>query len=555
MVRSVRAAALSAALILAGTGPVASAAPPPTPDAPTTTNVDEDPASQAAVGATTPATVEAALPPELQAATSFSDVPTSHPFAVEISWLVSRGIANGYPDGTYRPSTSITREAMAAFLYRAAGSPAFTDPAVSPFSDVHPADPFYTEITWLADRGITSGYSDGTFRPGRPIARDAMAAFLYRAAGEPAYSPPAWPTFVDVPNGHAFYAEIEWLNEESVTQGYADRTYRPASPVNRDAMAAFVYRNERGDARVVGNGTPASCTSAAVQNAVGRGGYITFNCGPNPITIPVTATLHTCNTDTCAHPWQGGVPVNRMVLDGGGLVTLDGQNARGIYYANSCQESFGWLSSQCNLETRPAVTFKDINLVRGNATASPPGFQNLRGGGGIAMRGGRLTLSNVVIRDSFCMAADSDGGGGAVRVTGQQIPARIYRSTFTNNSCANGGSISSLQAPMHIVSSSISNSIATGHGASSGLGGNGGAIYFDGTRQDVILQGVSITGNRAPEGGPGVFYVSNDRSGTLYIYGSTFTNNTGERFYTAPYRDIFYIGTGPVPVVSGGHVE
>lgn len=543
-VRSVRTAPLAVALVIA-TAPLAMASSP-APAAPALTTP-----------AATPAGAEASAPASLLLpAAPFGDVPDSHPFAVEISWLVSHGIATGFPDGSFRPSAAITREAMAAFMYRAAGSPAFTDPAESPFTDVQTNHPFFTEIAWLRATGITTGYPDGTFRPGQPIARDAMAAFMYRAAGSPAYTPPQYSTFVDVPTSHAFYDEIEWLNEESVTQGYDDRSYRPTSPVNRDAMAAFVYRNERGDARVVGTGTPASCTSAAVQNAVGRGGYITFNCGPEPVTIPVASTLHTCNTHNCAHPWEGGVPVSRMVLDGGGLVTLDGQNARGIYYANSCQENFGWLSGRCDLEVRPAVTFKNITFVRGNATSGPAaGFENLYGGGGIAMRGGRLTLSNVVIRDSYCMQQHSDGGGGAVRVTGQQIPARIYDSSFTNNSCANGGSISSLHAPMHIVQTQITNSVATGIGASDGLGGNGGAIYFDGTWQDVLLQGVQIHGNVAPEGGPGVFYVSNSRTGTLTIEGSTITNNSGEDFWTAPYRDIFYLGTSPLPVVRSSTID
>jgi len=550
VVRSARTGAVAVALVLM-TAPLAMASPAPAGPAPTGST-----APTTAPAATAPVPTSAAPASPLLAAAPFGDVPDSHPFAVEIGWLVSHGIATGFPDGSFRPSAAITREAMAAFMYRAAGSPAFTDPAVSPFGDVQTNHPFFTEIAWLRETGITTGYPDGTFRPGQPIARDAMAAFMYRAAGSPGYVPPQYPTFVDVPTSHAFYDEVEWLNEESVTQGYDDRSYRPTSPVNRDAMAAFVYRNERGDARVIGNGTPASCTSAAVQNAVGRGGYITFSCGPDPITIPVAATLHTCNTHNCAHPWEGGVPVSRMVLDGGGKVTLDGQNARGIYYANACQESFGWLSGRCDLEVRPAVTFKNITFIRGNATNGPAaGFQNLYGGGGIAMRGGRLTLSNVVIRDSYCMPAHSDGGGGAVRVTGQQIPARIYASSFTNNSCANGGSISSLHAPMHIVQTAITNSVATGTGASSGQGGNGGAVYFDGTWQDVLLQGVRIQGNVAPEGGPGVFYVSNSRTGTLTIEGSTIANNSGQRFSTPPYDDIFYLGTGPLPVVRTSTID
>ena len=303
MVRSARTATLAVALVLM-TAPLALASPT-APSAPATPAVA--PAAVAPAGQPAPAAASRLLP-----AAPFGDVPDSHPFAVEISWLVTHGIATGFPDGSFRPSAAITREAMAAFMYRAAGSPAFSDPAESPFTDVQTNHPFFTEIAWLRATGITTGYPDGTFRPGQPIARDAMAAFLYRAAGSPAYTPPQYSSFVDVPTSHAFYDEIEWLNEESVTQGYDDRSYRPASPVNRDAMAAFIYRNERGDARVIGTGTPASCTSAAVQNAVGRGGYITFNCGPEPVTIPVASTLHTCNTHNCAHPSEGGVPVSRI---------------------------------------------------------------------------------------------------------------------------------------------------------------------------------------------------------------------------------------------------
>ena len=111
----------------------------------------------------------------------FTDVPAAHPFCAEITWLVGTGITTGYPDGTFRPSQPVTRGAMAAFLYRFANG---TDPAPgcasAPFTDVTMANPFCGEITWLADTGITTGWPDGTFRPGNPIARQAIAAFLFR---------------------------------------------------------------------------------------------------------------------------------------------------------------------------------------------------------------------------------------------------------------------------------------------------------------------------------------------------------------------------------------
>lgn len=53
-------------------------------------------------------------------------------------------------------------------------------PIVEPFIDITPSSPFYKEISWLASQKITTGWADGTFRPHEPISRDAMAAFLYR---------------------------------------------------------------------------------------------------------------------------------------------------------------------------------------------------------------------------------------------------------------------------------------------------------------------------------------------------------------------------------------
>lgn len=304
---------------------------------------------------------------------------------------------------------------------------------------------------------------------------------------------------------------------------------------------------------VVGTGTPASCTSAALAAAVRGGGIVTFNCGPDPLTIGLDRTLTLCNTTTCKHPWQGGTAVSRLVVDGGNLVTLSGQDQRGIFYANSCEESFGWLSSRCDLETRPLVVFQNITLERGNATSSPAGLDVIEGGGAIAMRGGQFKAVNVIFRDNRCMTRSSDGGGGAVRLTGQSATSYIVSSTLDNNRCANGGAVSGLHASIQILNSMLTGNSATGTGASSGQGGNGGAVYGDGNTYHYLIDGSVLSGNYADEGGPGVFYVSNNRTGTLTIRNSRLVDNTGENFYTAPYRDIFYLGR--TLTVTGSTVE
>ncbi|MFV0285798.1 MAG: S-layer homology domain-containing protein, partial [Demequina sp.] len=188
----------------------------------------------------------------------FSDVPSSHQFRAEITWLANQGISTGYADGTFRPKSAVTREAFAAFLYRLEGSPRVTLSASSPFKDVKKSDQFYTEIVWLAKKGITTGWPDGTFRPRDNISREAMAAFLYRASGDNHWYEGA-ALFTDVPKSAKFYREIDWLATEGITTGYDTgygcREYRPKDAVSREATAAFLYRYD------TGKGTPLYSTN------------------------------------------------------------------------------------------------------------------------------------------------------------------------------------------------------------------------------------------------------------------------------------------------------
>nr|WP_017200485.1 S-layer homology domain-containing protein [Arthrobacter sp. M2012083] len=197
----------------------------------------------------------AAADPVVENVISFADVPESSQFATEIAWLAGEGISTGWDAGgglrQYRPLESIARDAMAAFLYRHAGSPAFTPPADSPFIDVPAGAAFYKEISWLASKNISTGWDLGggkrEYRPLSPIARDAMAAFLYRYASNPAFTAPAVSPFSDVPAGGGFfYKEITWLAASGISTGWdvggGVREYRPLNGIARDAMAAFLYR-------------------------------------------------------------------------------------------------------------------------------------------------------------------------------------------------------------------------------------------------------------------------------------------------------------------------
>ncbi|GGG64167.1 hypothetical protein GCM10011374_29660 [Kocuria dechangensis] len=180
----------------------------------------------------------------------FADVSTGQKYYREMAWSYEAGIATGWMSSTgarsYRPLRPINRDAMAAFLYRAAGSPEYVPPTVSPFRDVSTSQQFYKEMAWVHHQEISTGWDDGTYRPLRSINRDAMAAFLYRAAGSPEYVPPTVSPFRDVSTSQQFYKEMAWVYEVGISTGWLSitgtRTYRPLLPINRDAMAAFLYR-------------------------------------------------------------------------------------------------------------------------------------------------------------------------------------------------------------------------------------------------------------------------------------------------------------------------
>ena len=121
---------------------------------------------------------------------------------------------------------------------------------------------------------------------------------------------------------------------------------------------------------VVGDGTPASCTSAAFVAAVALGGIITFDCGPDPVTIALAQTAKIYN-DTGPE----------IVIDGGGLVTLDGGNQRRILYMNTCDPDLVWTTPHCDNQDHPRLTVQNLRFVNGRRLLSQGGQDDTDGGG------------------------------------------------------------------------------------------------------------------------------------------------------------------------------
>ena len=168
----------------------------------------------------------------------FEDVTESTPHYADIKWMKEHGITTGFADGTFRPSADTARGDMAAFLHRLKGTPIFKDVTIK---TAHAED-----IWWLAVNGISTGYQDGTFRPSSSVRRCDMAAFLCRLVNGVtfAYEPTQEDIerFSDVDWQTPHCREIWWLAHEGITTGYDDGTFRPASTLKRCDAAAFLYR-------------------------------------------------------------------------------------------------------------------------------------------------------------------------------------------------------------------------------------------------------------------------------------------------------------------------
>ncbi len=353
--------------------------------------------------------------------------------------------------------------------------------------------------------------------PAVPAARAATVAQAALAASTP--SARRLPDFGN-PGGHAFVPPA----------GRAVNTSRPN--------------------HVIGRGTPASCTSAAVVRAVARGGVITFNCGPKPVTITMTATAKVVNTS------------HRVVLDGGGLVTLSGGGKRQILYMNTCDKRQIWTTDDCFDQPWPQLIVQNITFSGGYSAVRQTPNTNFGGGGGGAIyaEGGQFKAVNSRFLGNRCFSSGPDLGGAAIRALAQfrNRPVYVTGDTFRGGRCSNGGALSSIDVNWDVINSVMAGNRAIGWGANPASpgtpgGGSGGAIYTDGDNYHVVVAGTVIRANSAREGGGAIFFVVDNNHGTLTIKGSTLHDNPSGEFFTAGYPGIFFHSSGH-PIVTGSTI-
>ena len=168
----------------------------------------------------------------------FRDVPVDAYYYDAVKWAAEKGITTGQADGLFGSDRSCTRAQIITFLWRAAGSPVVN--YAMEMGDVS-ADAYYAEaVRWALSRGITSGTGGGAFSPDDACTRAQSAAFLYRAAGSPAVGGNA--SFADVPADSYYAQAVAWAKEHGITDGIGGGLFGANDDCVRAQIVTFLFR-------------------------------------------------------------------------------------------------------------------------------------------------------------------------------------------------------------------------------------------------------------------------------------------------------------------------
>lgn len=247
------------------------------------------------------------------------------------------------------------------------------------------------------------------------------------------------------------------------------------------------------------------CTQVGLQAALNVGGQIAFNCSAGPTTISLTSEL-VLN------------PTVSTVIDGGGLVTLDGQGLTRIL-------SKGWHDPVAVGEVH--ITLQNIRLINGRAPAG--GSTGEHSGGALAAGhpGTHVYLINSTFENNRTTDQTTpDNQGGAVFVH-NAYETVISGSLFRENQAGNGGAFGGIATGLIIVNSRFEDNQAIDATDDQAIvRGYGGAVHLDGvtnsynpdSRHRVYVCGSIFQGNAAVRGGGALSVVVSDNKGTLATY-------------------------------------
>lgn len=260
--------------------------------------------------------------------------------------------------------------------------------------------------------------------------------------------------------------------------------------------------------------TITSCTRQGIQTALDQGGHIRFDCGSDPVTIPIDATLQFN-------------PRVSTVLDGGGLVTLDGQGQVRLFFKDWHDPALGEIS----------ITLQNIRLINGKAPSG--GDTGDHSGGAIAVGhpGTRLHIINATFENNSTREVTAeDNQGGAIFVH-NSYETVLSGSVFRDNSAGSGGAFGGIATGLEVDNSLFVANHAVDNTQGGIVRGYGGAIALDGvsngynpnSSNQLRVCGSTFQENVAVRGGGAIDAVISDNLGTKAIYTrSTFIGNRAD---------------------------
>ena len=175
----------------------------------------------------------------------FSDVVESDWYYDAVQYVYNRDLMTGVSDGTFGPDTELSRAMIVTILYRHAGEPDTTD-LDKPFSDVAD-DAWYADpMKWAYANGVAAGYGDDRFGPDDPVTKEQLAAFIFKAQQSSGKMPmdilmdyewADWDTISDWAKG-----TVTKLTMQALFRDIPGIAFRPQALATRAEIAAILYR-------------------------------------------------------------------------------------------------------------------------------------------------------------------------------------------------------------------------------------------------------------------------------------------------------------------------
>ena len=175
---------------------------------------------------------------------SFKDVLESDWFSAPVKYVYENNLFKGVTETEFAPHTSLTRAMLVTVLYRAENEPEID--AGTKFADVL-SDAYYAAaVAWAEANGIVNGVSEDEFAPDAEITREQIAAIMYRYAvykGIEKVSEQENLTFADAEDISEYaVSAMNWIVGQEIIQGYEDNTVRPQNNATRAETAAVLQR-------------------------------------------------------------------------------------------------------------------------------------------------------------------------------------------------------------------------------------------------------------------------------------------------------------------------